>query len=602
MPVQAPGAVAASGSAARYRSRRLVSVGLRAMVALLFLATSCVAQMYSADDKAGLLAFHDGGDPAVGDGASWALDSEPCDEGWYSRDAGWLAIDCNAPGSLGGRVTQIRAVTAGLSGECLFAGIVGALAQVDAVVTIDLQGCDGVGGQIGPLASLAHLTFLSLGDTSVTGAVEQLAGLSGLLTLQLAGSSVYGDITTLKAVPGLGATWAGFDACSAHSCLLTRLLGIDALIAASGDFAGTDDCTCCTDSCMAIGNAFCVPDLEGGVPYLGYVTRPTWTPWLSRDCGGGYGDSEGPGADWACANPVAIQCETNCDTWPSSRPNCVGTPWNETGQVFQHGCTVDEGLVCFSSQNDGACLDYRIRLLCPATHTDRVRLGDVVCAPAYSPVPAGPGAECAADGAASNLTGCEENTCDVMAEDEVVGYDLINPVGNTVSALDNVTCTAGYTNKTGYTAGPLVEYENGTLVGNGPPFALCRVDAGEFELEGCRENICGMLTDETLGMPTPWSWTNRKPPQAGYVVANSTARTVLTLSNVRCAYGYYNPVPVLPSYQPRAYAGVNLMFTGDPPRLVPVPDPNATKSTDSIAQQGNGTNATAPVRFLLEES
>lgn len=201
MPLwHAPGASRRShavGSAPAARARRQPSL---APLPLLLLAGGCVAQMQSADDKAGLLAFKAGGDPAVGDGASWTLDSEPCDEGWYSRGAGWLAVDCSAPGSLGGRVTQLRAVTAGLGGECLFAGTVGALAQVDAIVTIDLQGCDGVRGQVAPLASLAQLTFLALGGTSVTGAVQSLTGLSGLLTLQLAGSSVYGDITPLKAL------------------------------------------------------------------------------------------------------------------------------------------------------------------------------------------------------------------------------------------------------------------------------------------------------------------------------------------------------------------------------------------------------------------
>ena len=483
---------------------------LRSFVAAITAAT-VRAQLYSVEDSAGLLAFRDGGDPSIGDAASWSADSGPCDEGWYSREVGWRAVDCNAPGSLGGRVTSIRSVTTGLAGECLLAGEVGNLAQVSSAVTIDLQGCDGVGGVVTPLASLTHLTFLALGGTSVTGSVQPLAELSGLLTLRLAGSSVYGNTMPLRGLPGLGQSWDDFDACSAHSCLLTRLLGIDALIEHAEDYTGTDDCTCCSDSCMAIGNAFCVQDLEDAPLPVGYVTRPTWTPWLSRDTPAGFGDYEGPGADWACSDPMEIRCETVAHGFAD------GVPWNETGQVFKTGCTTSGGLTCFNSHNENGCLDYRIRLLCPATHNDRVRLGDVKCAPAYSG--SHPRAECAADSVTFNLTGCEENTCSVMTDEQFEGYKIVNTAGTTVSELSNVTCAAGYTNT--------------SVTG---PSAVCAVDGGEFELNGCRENICDVLTDET---------------QAGYVVANRAGNTVLSISNVSCAFGYNNPVPALPPYTQR---------------------------------------------------
>eukprot|EP01043_Picozoa_sp_COSAG02_P027297 COSAG02_NODE_1603_length_11734_cov_5.828105_5_plen_2279_part_00 len=492
------------------------------MVAIVLAATASVrAQLYSVGDKAGLLAFRDGGDLSVGDAASWSVDSEPCDDGWYSREVGWRAIDCNAPGSLGGRVTSIRSVTTGLAGECLLAGDVANLAQVSGAVTIDLQGCDGVGGVVTPLATLTHLTFLALGGTSVTGSVEPLTGLAGLLTLRLAGSSVYGDTIPLRDLPGLGQSWDDFDACSAHSCLLTRLLGIDALIEQADDYTGTDDCTCCTDSCMAIGNAFCVENLVNASLPIGYVTQPTWTPWLSRDTPSGIGDYEGPGADWACSEPVAIQCEA------VANGVAEGVPWNETGQVFKTGCTTSGGLICFNSHNEyNGCLDYRIRLLCPATHNNRVRLGNVKCAPAYSG--SNPRAECATDSAAFNLTGCEENTCSVLTEAQLIGYEVASPAGTTVTELSNVSCAAGYTE----IVRVMPESANGVASKTGPR-ALCAVDGGEFELMGCRENICDVLTDET---------------QAGYVVANSSGSTVSTLLNVSCAFGYNNPVPALPTY------------------------------------------------------
>ena len=70
---------------------------LRSFVAAITAAT-VRAQLYSVEDSAGLLAFRDGGDPSIGDAASWSADSGPCDEGWYSREVGWRAVDCNAPG------------------------------------------------------------------------------------------------------------------------------------------------------------------------------------------------------------------------------------------------------------------------------------------------------------------------------------------------------------------------------------------------------------------------------------------------------------------------------------------------------------------------
>ena len=74
-----------------------------------------------------------------------------------------------------------------------------------------------------------------------------------------------------------------------------------------------------------------------------------------------------------------------------------GVPHNETGQVFEAACTPEEGLVCWASQNGGACLDYRVRLLCPTTQNARVQLGTVDCTPSYT-ARQPPAAECGEGG------------------------------------------------------------------------------------------------------------------------------------------------------------------------------------------------------------
>ncbi len=81
----------------------------------------------------------------------------------------------------------------------------------------------------------------------------------------------------------------------------------------------------------------------------------TWTAWLDRDDPSGAGDYE-TRVDFGaavCANPIAIQCQT-----------LAGVDWTQTGEVYS--CTAAAGGVCVnSSQPDGACMDYRVRFLCP---------------------------------------------------------------------------------------------------------------------------------------------------------------------------------------------------------------------------------------------
>jgi hypothetical protein len=86
------------------------------------------------------------------------------------------------------------------------------------------------------------------------------------------------------------------------------------------------------------------------------VGTGTWTPWLNRDGPGGVGDFETLadfGSQVPCATPVAIQCQT-----------LAGVDYTLTGEVYS--CMPTAGGVCVNSnQPDGACMDYRVRFLCP---------------------------------------------------------------------------------------------------------------------------------------------------------------------------------------------------------------------------------------------
>ncbi|XP_070561351.1 mucin-2-like [Ptychodera flava] len=57
-----------------------------------------------------------------------------------------------------------------------------------------------------------------------------------------------------------------------------------------------------------------------------------------------------------CDEPTDIECALADDT---------NTPYNETGQVSLT-CNLEQGFLCFHSQQSGDCLNYAIRVLCPA--------------------------------------------------------------------------------------------------------------------------------------------------------------------------------------------------------------------------------------------
>lgn len=86
----------------------------------------------------------------------------------------------------------------------------------------------------------------------------------------------------------------------------------------------------------------------------------TWTAWLNRDDPSGTGDWEtlddfrAAGIN-VCngAAPIGIDCAT-----------LAGVDYRNAGEVYS--CTRGSGGICQNAlQNDGACLDYQVRFLCP---------------------------------------------------------------------------------------------------------------------------------------------------------------------------------------------------------------------------------------------
>ncbi|XP_070537612.1 mucin-2-like [Ptychodera flava] len=103
------------------------------------------------------------------------------------------------------------------------------------------------------------------------------------------------------------------------------------------------------------------------------VTQPSanvevcseWTEWMDDENGGTLdpysigefeliNDLRGPYG--FCDEPTDIECALADDT---------NTPYNESGQVSLT-CNLQQGFMCFHSQQSGDCFNYAIRVLCPA--------------------------------------------------------------------------------------------------------------------------------------------------------------------------------------------------------------------------------------------
>ena len=166
---------------------------------------------------------------------TWSVDTEPCGDGYDSRDRGWLGVMCDAPG---GRVVAVNLSHTGVGGELLpFFGRLGAL------LSLSLPNNPALRGDVADLAGAMELRYLRLYNCPlVVGEAAALAALvhlgeeytwhcprtargrcdDGWATyygfLWLDGSGVHGPVAALRALPGLGADWGIFSKCSYFGC------------------------------------------------------------------------------------------------------------------------------------------------------------------------------------------------------------------------------------------------------------------------------------------------------------------------------------------------------------------------------------------------
>ena len=225
-----------------------VAAGLVAALLLAGRAADVVAQSHGSqppsasleDDLAILLAFR-----AVGANSqdnwvrTWAAGGGgPCDEASFDREnAGWKMVMCCASYDWSAYSQD---------GDCTGANA----RRVTYLNLYSLQ----VSGDIGPLGRLVELQNLDLHGTAVAGDVAALAALGQLQYLYLSDTAVWGRADALRAIPGLGAGWKQFIACS-HTAYGDRTIGYFGLcpvgrsdVADAASYIGVDKCACCSGS------------------------------------------------------------------------------------------------------------------------------------------------------------------------------------------------------------------------------------------------------------------------------------------------------------------------------------------------------------------
>lgn len=210
--------------------RQLTSIQNHTLALLVLVATwrRPVLAQTADDDRAALLLFKAGGDPA-GDLTSWhATDTinKPC-SGWSFENTndGWLGIRCTAPDYNSGRVSVLSLRHKSFTGD------IGTLTALDALEKLELDGCSGVTGDVHDVASISalrrvnlagtsvggsidslsqtDLRHLALGNTAVTGSVESLATCTYLTILNLQGTAVTGSVAVLRTLTEL--TWLNLE-------------------------------------------------------------------------------------------------------------------------------------------------------------------------------------------------------------------------------------------------------------------------------------------------------------------------------------------------------------------------------------------------------
>ena len=214
-------------------------------------ATSeCIAALdltLTLGDKSAMLVFKGRGD-VNNDLTSWSGATEPCRDGWDSRDAGWRHVMCCA--SYNGYVCTGRNVArvtyVGLNNKPGLRGFFQDLTPMSALIHLTVSQCDSVSG-IANVRGMSSLRTLNLyGTHGVYVNIVTLQTLSQLSLLWLAGSNAYGDAAVIRDnVPQLARWGSGhqdFTAC-AVACPVGSSLLVDA-----ASRAGVDECACCDSS------------------------------------------------------------------------------------------------------------------------------------------------------------------------------------------------------------------------------------------------------------------------------------------------------------------------------------------------------------------
>lgn len=197
-------------------------------------------------DKAALLAFKARGD-ANNNLASWSGATEPCRDGWNSKDAGWRHVMCCA--SYRGYVctgpNTARITYVGLNNMPGLRGALQDLTPMNALVHLTVSQCAGVSGQAN-FREMRQLTELNLyGTRGAYINVVTLRTLSELSLLWLSGSNAYGDATAVRdnvlALSSWGSGHQDYTACAIYSTCPagTRL------IQPAATSVGMDECACC---------------------------------------------------------------------------------------------------------------------------------------------------------------------------------------------------------------------------------------------------------------------------------------------------------------------------------------------------------------------
>jgi hypothetical protein len=222
---------------------------------------------------------------------SWTAASEPCGEGHDNPHSGWLGVTCDARD---GRVVGLgwwgvwswsRGI--GLGGELL-----PFFARLGALRSLELRGNPALRGDVAELAGATELRELDLrscpmvqGEAEALAALPELGGeytlpcnstLSGpgggciddQLTrtgsLWLDGSGVHGPVVALRALPGLGADWDRFSACSAFVGYTLVHSAVECLSGDSylGTFTTVGECAA---ACGSRGGNYFIFGINGGV-------------------------------------------------------------------------------------------------------------------------------------------------------------------------------------------------------------------------------------------------------------------------------------------------------------------------------------------------